>query len=41
MFTFKAHERAERGQVLVIVALSLVIIVAMVGLVIDGGYTAV
>ena len=38
MFKFKAHERAERGQVLVIVALSLIVIVAMVGLVIDGGY---
>jgi Flp pilus assembly protein TadG len=31
------HER-ERGQVLVIVALGLVVIVAMVGLVIDGGF---
>ena len=32
-----AH-RAERGQVLVIVAMGMVVIVAMVGLVIDGGY---
>jgi len=32
-----AH-RAERGQVLVIVAMGMVAIVAMVGLVIDGGY---
>jgi hypothetical protein len=38
MFKFTARERAERGQVLVIVALSLVVIVAMVGLVIDGGF---
>jgi hypothetical protein len=31
-------ERGERGQVLVIVAVGLVVIVAMVGLVIDGGF---
>lgn len=30
--------RAQRGQVLVIVAMGMVVIVAMVGLVIDGGY---
>lgn len=30
--------RAERGQVLVIVAMGMIVIVAMVGLVIDGGY---
>jgi Flp pilus assembly protein TadG len=34
----KKHGRHERGQVLVIVALGLVVIVAMVGVVIDGGY---
>jgi hypothetical protein len=38
MFNFTARQRNERGQVLVIVALGLVVIVAMVGLVIDGGY---
>lgn len=32
------HDRDERGQVLVIVALGMVAIIAMVGLVIDGGY---
>jgi Putative Flp pilus-assembly TadE/G-like len=37
MFANRAH-RNERGQVVVIVALSMVIIVAMVGLVIDGGF---
>jgi Flp pilus assembly protein TadG len=35
---FGTRERDPRGQVLVIVALSLVVIVAMVGLVVDGGY---
>ena len=34
----KARQRNERGQVLVIVAVGMVVIVAMVGLVIDGGY---
>jgi hypothetical protein len=34
----RAPRRSERGQVLVIVAGGLVVIVAMVGLVIDGGY---
>ena len=33
----RGHE-SERGQVLVIVALSLVVLVAMVGIVIDGGF---
>src|ERR687895_2370317 len=36
---FRRHaERDERGQVLVIVAGGLLVIVGMVGLVIDGGY---
>ena len=35
--TSRGHE-SERGQVLVIVGLSLVVLVAMVGLVIDGGF---
>lgn len=34
----RTARRAERGQVLVIVAMGMVVIVAMVGLVIDGGY---
>ena len=34
----KGEARAERGQVLIIVAVGMVTIVAMVGLVIDGGY---
>ena len=38
MTLFKARQRNERGQVLVIVAAGLVVIVAMVGLVIDSGY---
>ncbi|HET6732746.1 pilus assembly protein TadG-related protein [Mycobacterium sp.] len=33
-----SHTRDERGQVLVIVALGLIGIIAMVGLVVDGGY---
>jgi hypothetical protein len=37
MFAKRAHSD-ERGQVVVIVALSMVIIVAMVGVVIDGGF---
>src|SRR6187431_2541537 len=38
MGLFKHRDRHERGQVLVIVALGLVVMVAMVGIVIDGGY---
>jgi len=38
MFNRQTRQRDERGQVLVIVAVGLVAIVAMVGLVIDGGY---
>ncbi len=37
MFANRAR-RDERGQVLVIVAMSMVVLVAMVGVVIDGGY---
>ncbi len=33
-----APDRAERGQVLVIVAVGLVVMIAMVGLIIDGGF---
>ena len=38
MELFKTRQHHERGQVLVIVAVGLVVIMAMVGLVIDGGY---
>lgn len=38
MKPFSTPTRSERGQVLVIVAMGLVVIVAMVGLVIDGGF---
>src|SRR5437879_2616566 len=41
MRPFASDERRERGQVLVIFALSLVAIVAMTGLVLDGGSTFV
>jgi len=36
--THDSHPRSPRGQVLVIVAISMVLMVALVGLVIDGGY---
>jgi hypothetical protein len=38
MFLKRSRHRNERGQVLVIVAMGLVVMVAMVGLVIDGGF---
>ena len=38
MFLRNRRPREERGQVLVIVALGMVVLVAMVGLVIDGGF---
>ena len=38
MGLFKRRDTDERGQILVIVALGLVVMVAMVGIVIDGGY---
>ena len=38
MGLFKRRDTDERGQILVIVAVGLVIMVAMVGIVIDGGY---
>ena len=38
MRLFKHRDTDERGQILVIVALGLVVMVAMVGIVIDGGY---
>jgi len=38
MNTKRMNTRDERGQVMVIVAIGLVVIVALVGLVIDGGY---
>ena len=39
MHSTTAHRQAESGQVIVIFALALVVIVAMVGLVLDGGST--
>ena len=33
----RSYERSERGQVLVIVAMSMIVLIALVGLVIDGG----
>ena len=33
----QSYERSERGQVLVIVAMSIIVLIALVGLVIDGG----
>jgi Flp pilus assembly protein TadG len=38
MSNINRQDRNERGQVLVIVAVGMVVIIAMVGLVIDGGY---
>jgi len=38
MRLFKRRDTDERGQILVIVAVGLVVMVAMVGIVIDGGY---